>query len=101
MFRFVLRFVGVWLFAAAMVMAVVDGAKTIAASSLVLTPVAEVWAIVARQEAAGAAPAGPLAEYLPFVMPVPAAVLFAVLGVLLLVAGRRPRHFSLSREFAT
>ena len=47
MLRFLARFIGFWLVAAAVVFAVVDGAKSIAASGLVTTPVAEAWAYFA------------------------------------------------------
>ena len=41
MLRFLSRFLGFWLVAAALVAGVVDGAKSIAASALVITPLAE------------------------------------------------------------
>ena len=47
MLRFLSRFLGFWLVAAAVVMGVVDGAKSIAASAVVTTSLAEVWALVA------------------------------------------------------
>ena len=43
MVRFLFRFVGFWFLAAAIVLAVVDGSKSIAASGLVMTPLGEIW----------------------------------------------------------
>jgi hypothetical protein len=54
MFRFLSRFLGVWLVAAALVAATVDGAKSIAASSLVLTPFGETWGALAAMAQGGA-----------------------------------------------
>jgi hypothetical protein len=95
MLRFALRFLGVWVFAAALVMAVVDGAKSIAASAVVTTPVADVLAaLAARQppaaEAASALP-WPLDQAIAWFLAAPAAAILAFLGVGLLVVGRRRR----------
>ena len=43
MFRLLARFLGFWLFAAALVALVHDGARSIAASSLVVTSLGELW----------------------------------------------------------
>lgn len=43
MFRLISRFLGFWLFAAALVSLVHDGARSIAASSLVVTSLGELW----------------------------------------------------------
>src|SRR5918993_2587544 len=43
MLRFLLRTLGIWLLAGALVAVVMDGARSIAASAPVLTPLAEVW----------------------------------------------------------
>src|SRR5260221_6702303 len=43
MIRFLSRFTGLWLIAGALVALVVDGAKTIAASALTVTPIGLTW----------------------------------------------------------
>jgi hypothetical protein len=43
MIAFIARFVGLWMIAGALVAVVVDGAKTIAASSLIVTPLGLAW----------------------------------------------------------
>ncbi|MGH6924113.1 MAG: hypothetical protein ACRED5_10275 [Propylenella sp.] len=107
MLRFVARFVGFWLVAAALVAAVVDGAKSIAASSLVMTPLIETWTIVATffgwEELAEATPPSapwPLDVFLAWLFAAPTVALLAVIGVSLLLLGARRRRPSLSREFA-
>lgn len=41
--RFLARFVGLWLLAAALVFAVIDGARSIAGSEMSLTPLGATW----------------------------------------------------------
>jgi hypothetical protein len=43
MIRFLFRFVGLWLLAGAFVALIIDGTRSIAASRLILTTVAEAW----------------------------------------------------------
>lgn len=43
MFRFLARFIGLWLVAGALIALVVDGAKSIAAGSIVTTPLGQLW----------------------------------------------------------
>lgn len=43
MLRFIARSLGLWLLAGALVALVVDGARSIAASEIVLTPLAALW----------------------------------------------------------
>jgi len=106
MLRFIARFIGFWLIAGGLVAAVVDGAKSIAASSLVLTPVAETYATLAafgQPEGAEIAPLTlppPFDVPLDYLMQAPTAVVLAVLGALFLVLGVRRRRPFLSREFA-
>jgi hypothetical protein len=106
MLRFVARFVGFWLVAAAMIAAVVDGAKSIAGSAFVLTPLTETLTALA---AIGAeAPAEFVPPTLPWpgdaalawLMAAPTVAVLAVPGVLLLLLGARRRRPFLSREFA-
>jgi hypothetical protein len=105
MLRFASRFLGFWLIAAALVAGVVDGAKTIAASTLVLTPVSDTWALIAT--AAGGAPTveqisarWPLDVVLPFLFTAPTVVVLGALGAVFLILGAKRRPPSLSREFA-
>jgi hypothetical protein len=105
MLRFASRFLGFWLVAAALVAGVVDGAKTIAASSLVLTSVADTWGLI--QSAAGGPAAlepivarWPLNLVIEFLLAAPTAVVLGALGAFFLIVGAKRRPPSLSREFA-
>jgi hypothetical protein len=106
MIRFIARFLGFWIVAAGLVAAVVDGAKSIAASSLVLTPVSETYvtilSLVEQTPAPAEIPTAPWPLDLPlaWLMAAPTAVVLAALGVALLVLGARRRRPFLSREFA-
>ena len=105
MLRFASRFLGFWLVAAALVAGVVDGAKTIAASSLVLTSVADTWTLSASP-AGSPAPMEPIAAPWPvdlilqFLLGAPTVVLLGALGAAFLILGAKRRPPSLSREFA-
>ncbi len=108
MFRFIARFLGLWIVAAALVAAIVDGAKSLAASALVLTPLSETWATAAAW-AGWTESAEELAAFIlwPFdvlyvwMLAAPTVLVLAVVGVLLLVLGSRRRRPSMGREFAT
>jgi hypothetical protein len=109
MLRFISRFVGYWLLAAALVAAVVDGAKSIAASAVVTTPLGQTWtaieALLTRGDATEAASNStapwPLDVALAWLLAAPTAGVAAALGLVLLVAGRKRRAASFGREFAT
>ena len=109
MLRFLSRFLGYWLLAAALVAAVVDGAKSIAASAMVTTPVAETWATLrallapgdAVEAAGSSTPPWPLDFLLNWLLTAPTAVIAATLGLVLLVLGRKRRAAAFGREFAT
>jgi hypothetical protein len=105
--RLFFRILGIWFLAGAIFVAVVDGAKSIAASELVLTPLSGTLAILSGPGAPGdpaaplfAAP-WPLDAALAFLTSAPSAAVLAALGLLCLIAGRRPRPHVLSREYAT
>jgi hypothetical protein len=107
MLRFIARFLGFWLVAAALVAAIVDGAKSIAASSVVITPLAETWDTIAAlagwQATAEALPAGapwPLDVALPWLFATPTVGILAPLGVFFMVAGAKRRRHTIGREFA-
>jgi hypothetical protein len=108
MLRLLARFIGYWFVAGAIVMAVVDGAKSIAASALVTTPLAESWAILfaATEETASAAGApltldGPAGTALNWLFAAPTAAVLAALGFLFLLAGAKRRRALFSHELAT
>jgi hypothetical protein len=54
MLHFILRTIGLWALAGALVAAVIDGMKSIAASHLVLTSTGQFWAIVSPSTLASA-----------------------------------------------
>jgi hypothetical protein len=105
MLRLLARTLGFWLVAAAVVAGVVDGAKTIAASSLVITPLSDTIAMIA---AAGKAEAPAIPESWPWVISLPLQFLLAAPTMFVLGApgialhghGAKRRPPSLSREFA-
>ncbi len=107
MLRFFARSIGFWLVAAALVAAIVDGAKSIGASRLVATPLSETWMTVAGLIGWTSSENGaPLDLIWPFdllvawLLAAPAILVFAVPGVVLLIAGAKRRRFSINREFA-
>jgi hypothetical protein len=104
MLRFLSRFLGFWLLAAAVVAAVVDGAKSIAAASLVTTSVGEDWTTLASLGSGSevnlpTAP-WPLDLALQWLLAAPSVVILAALGATFLVLGAKRRPPALSREFA-
>lgn len=46
MFKFLFRFIGLWMLAGAFVAFVIDGARSIAASRLVVMPLMEAWSAI-------------------------------------------------------
>ncbi len=103
--RLLFRFIGIWLLAGALIGAVIDGAKSIAASAIVLTPLNGTLALLSGAQptdaAARFAAPWPIDEALAWLLAAPAAAVLAVLGVLFLLAGARRRPHRLSREYAT
>jgi hypothetical protein len=103
MLRLFLRFVGFWLVAAALVAAVVDGARSIAASAFVVTPLAETWVALAGAGATAPDPtlaSWPLNHLLAWLLAAPTFAALLIPGVLFLVAGAKRRRHPLGREFA-
>lgn len=97
--RLVLRILGTWLVGLALVLAVIDGTKSLGASRLVLTSLAETWT--------GVNPASLLAVQAFFdsryfadlldgtmaaLLSYPAFAVIAVPGILLALLGRTPRR---------
>ena len=112
MLRTFARFLGIWLLAAALVVAVIDGAKSLAASEVVVTDMASALAMVEQvlpgpeaptNAPTGAPTAAPAEEQglglVEIFRMAPAAPLLALAGVLLLIVGRRRRRHPLGREF--
>jgi hypothetical protein len=105
--RLFFRTVGIWLMAGALIAAVIDGAKSIAASAVVLTPLADTLVLLSGTEGPyGVDPQSlsafwPLDVALAWVLAAPSAAILAALGVLCLLAGPAPASIRLSREFAT
>jgi hypothetical protein len=105
MLRFLSRMIGFWLIAGALVAAVVDGAKSLAASALVTTPLFETWAAAAALlEIEGGVPQladapWPMDLVLTAIFSLPTAIFLAGLGFLFLLAGRKRRRNALGREF--
>ncbi len=108
MLRTLARFLGIWLLAAGLVVAVIDGAKSLAASEVVVTDMAGALAMTKEAlpgpDAPSAAPTAPPAEEQAFgpaalFMVAPAAPLLALVGVFLLIVGRRRRRHPLGREY--
>ena len=107
MLRFLSRFLGFWLIAAALVAAIVDGAKSIAASAVVLTPLAESLAMIGAfgpaDPAAGAAsapPPWPIDIVLASLLNAPTVAVLAAPGLFFLIAGAKRRRAQFGREYA-
>ena len=103
MLRFLSRFVGLWLLAGALVALVVDGSKTIAAGEFVTTPLAGMWASISPDSLVAAEAyivdsVSPLL-WIGIIAPIlnaPGFVVFGLLGIALMLLGRRKRRLKLS-----
>ncbi len=94
MLRFLLRTLGLWLLAGALVAVVVDGARSIAAGAPVMTSFVHLWGYALPGSLTAAEAATPPWLWGPILVPVlelPAFAFFLVLGLLLLWSGQRPR----------
>lgn len=96
MIRFLLRFVGLILLAAAFILVVYDGTKSIAGNSLSLTTVQALWELVNPASLAGLKPmVEPYARGLLWdplavsFLAAPAWSVLGVIGILLLFLGRK------------
>ncbi|MBS7542334.1 hypothetical protein [Ancylobacter oerskovii] len=94
MIRFLLRFLGLWLLAGGFVALVLDGVRSIASSRLLYTPLGDAWAAASATslgQALGDAdlPAGGWSHLAAPLLQAPLAAVLIVLGLLLLLAGRR------------
>lgn len=94
MIRFLLRFIGLWLLAGAFAALVIDGTRSVAASQLVIAPVRDVWAAINLSTLAAAEKqfgAAPWDQAFALFLGAPLWILLAVLGLFLLLLGRRRR----------
>jgi hypothetical protein len=96
MFRFVFRFLGLWLLAGAFVALVIDGTRSITAGRFVITPLAEAWFAVhpasiewLRHMAETDLPAWFWESVLVYVLYAPLWAVLGVLGLILAFLGRR------------
>jgi len=95
--KFILRILGTWFCGLALVLIIVDGAKTLAANALVMTSLAETWSSL--HLASWTQANHTLMTILPeiagknltiHIMSCPSWVIFGILGLLFLLAGRAP-----------
>jgi hypothetical protein len=96
MIRFFLRLVGVLFLAAAFVAVVIDGTRTIAARQLTVTDLKTTigqlsTAALTSVESTLQSASGILGSLLAFLLAQPSAAVFALLGIVLMLLGRR-RH---------
>ena len=95
MIAFLIRSIGLWLVAGAVVAVVIDGMKSIASGRLILTPFLTVWSDLAPASfaAAKAAVPGPVWNTMvPLVLGLPAWAVLVVLGAALIALGTRRRR---------
>ena len=99
MFRFLFRLMATFALAVAVIMAVLDVTRTIAASTLVLTPLGASWvsaspATLDAMQAFIIANAHPLVwnPVMIFILDQPGFAVFGVLALLLYAIGRRPER---------
>lgn len=104
MFRFLFRFIGLWLLAGAFVALVIDGARSITAGRFVISPVAEAWLAVhptsiewLKETAERSLPPWVWDSVLVYALYAPLWAVLGVLGTLLILLGRpRPRPIGYS-----
>jgi hypothetical protein len=95
MIRFLFRFIGLWLLAGAFVVLVIDGTRSVSASSLIFAPVRDAWTLVdpASLDAVQKKFAGGAAEALfGHALAMPFCLFLALAGLLFLLIGRRRRE---------
>lgn len=98
--KFLLRVIGTWFLGLALVLTIIDGAKTLAGSALAITPLAKTWSDVHADSwnalleyLATTLAAYPQAlEAVKLFFSMPSWGVFAFVGLLLLILGRRRRR---------
>ncbi|MFD1330770.1 hypothetical protein ACFQ4O_02025 [Methylopila musalis] len=98
MIRFLFRLLGFLVLAAGFVALVADGARSIAAGALRLTSAEQAWALLsanglasARAAVAGLGSPGLVDPAFAWLLGAPACAALIVIGLLLMILGRRPR----------
>ena len=96
MIRFVLRFIGMWLLAGGFVALVLDGVRSIASSEIVLSPLDVTWFATSEESFAQfqtfvetRLPTGTWETVMVPLMQAPLAAVLGVLGLILMLIGRR------------
>ena len=98
MIRFLFRFAGLWILAAAFVWLVIDGTKSIAGNALFYTPLSDTWNSVHAASLQQVQPvieryAGKLAweQVSQWVLNAPTFAVFGVIGAVLVLIGRKKK----------
>ncbi len=94
MIRFLLRFLGLWILAAAFVCLVYDGTRSIAASDLVKTQLRDIWTAIDQNSLARLKPAIENHAWNPVVQIVldqPTWLVLGVIGAFLILLGRKKK----------
>ena len=98
MIRFVFRFVGLFVLAAAFVALLYDGTKTIAADQISITPLEQIWTYLdagslqrLKETVSRHAPDWVWDRLFTTVLTAPAALVLAVFGALLMLIGRKKK----------
>ncbi len=97
MFRFLFRFIGLWLLAGAFVALVIDGTRSITAGRIVLMPLAEAWVALhpssiewLRTTFERDLPAWLWDNVMVYALFAPMWAVLGLLGIILVLIGRRP-----------
>jgi hypothetical protein len=97
--RLVLRIAGTWLIGLALILLVIDGTKSLGANGLVYTSLADLWTQLHAPSLAAVAAffesrffADLLDAALQAVLDYPAFAVFGIPGIVLALAGRKPRR---------
>jgi hypothetical protein len=97
--RLVLRIAGTWLIGLALVLLVIDGTKSLGANTLIYTSLADLWTRVHPPSMAAVETffesrffADLLDAALQAMLAYPAFAVFGIVGIVLALAGRKPRR---------
>jgi hypothetical protein len=97
MIRFVLRFFGLWLLAAAFILVIYDGTKSIADHTIYFTKVVDVWTVIHQNSLNAFQPA--VERSMPWLwnpgiasaLAQPAFLALGVIGTILIILGRKKK----------
>ena len=97
--RAVLRFLGTWIIALGLIMLVIDGTKSLAAKTFTWTSLEQIWLQLSPDTLSAAFSffdsrffADLLHAVLTALLSYPAFAVFGILGIVLAMAGKRPRR---------